>query len=131
MNNMTGVPAEESEQKALFEWAELAWHALPGLELMFAIPNGGKRSLVTAAMLKATGVKAGVPDICLPVARGGYHGLYIELKRIRGGRVSPDQQEWIRKLNEQGYLAIVCKGFYEAQWNITAYLHGKLSLKGD
>src|SRR5262245_64718583 len=49
--------------------------------LCFAIPNGGARDVITAGRLKAEGVRAGVPDVCLPVARAGYHGLFLEVKR--------------------------------------------------
>lgn len=46
----------------------------------FAIPNGGKRNVIVAQKMKAEGVRAGIPDLCLPVMRGGYGGMYIELK---------------------------------------------------
>ena len=67
--------SEHAEQVALFKWAEFAAARWPELTLMHAIPNGGHRNKITAARLKAEGVRAGVPDICLPVARGGWHGL--------------------------------------------------------
>lgn len=70
---------------------------------MYHIPNGGKRGKVEAIHFKAEGVKAGVPDICLPVPRGEWHGLYIELKRREGGRVSPEQTKWLEDLMRQGY----------------------------
>ena len=72
--------SEHDEQSAIFEWAALMQGAYPELGLLFAIPNGGKRDKATAGKLKAEGVKAGVPDMCLPVSNGKYHGLFIELK---------------------------------------------------
>ena len=72
--------SEEQEQVALFKWAKLQENVYPALRLLYHIPNGGKRDKVTAARLKAAGVKAGVPDICLPVPAGGCNGLYIEMK---------------------------------------------------
>ena len=119
---MTAIPTEHQEQCALFEWA--AWMAkqMPELHLMHAIPNGGKRDIRTAAMLKAEGVKPGVPDICLPVPRGGKHGLYIELKRRKGGTVSEAQQAWIRALCGQGYACTVCHGWDAARDEIMNYL---------
>ena len=75
-----------------------------------------------AARLKAAGVKSGVPDICLPVPRAGYHGLYIELKRQKGGRISPEQTEWIDALIKQGYCAAVCRGWEAAREEILRYL---------
>ena len=119
---MTAIPTEHQEQCALFEWQ--AWMAkrIPELHLMHAIPNGGKRDIRTAAMLKAEGVKPGVPDIFLPVSRGGKHGLYIELKRRKGGTVSKAQEAWIRALTHQGYVCTVCYGAEEAKNEILAYL---------
>lgn len=86
------------------------------------MPNGGKRNIKTAADLKAEGVKAGVPDISLPYPTSRHHGLYIEMKREKGGRVSDKQKEWLEYLNSVGYLAVVCKGFEEAKDCILQYL---------
>lgn len=55
--------------------------AHPELQLLYHVPNEGKRTWRTGARLKSEGLKPGVPDLCLPVARGKYHGLYVELKR--------------------------------------------------
>ena len=85
------VPTESAEQQALFMWAALQSAAYPELTLLYHIPNGGSRHKAEAGRLKAEGVKAGVPDLCLPVARGGFHGLYVELKRERGSRTSEEQ----------------------------------------
>lgn len=117
---MNPNPSESDEQKALFEWAALGQY--PDLALMYHIPNGGLRSKATASKLKAEGVKPGVPDICLPVPRKGYHALYIELKRRYGGRVSADQRFWIDELNLQGNFAVVCQGWSEARKVIEYYL---------
>ena len=119
-------PLEAQEQQALFTWAELQSCKYPDLAMMYHIPNGGRRDAKEAAMLKAEGVKAGVPDICLPVARGGYHGLYIELKRRSGGRTSAAQEAYISRLRAQGYAAFVCRGFERAKDVIMKYLKGGL-----
>lgn len=113
---------ENQEQAMLFEWARLMEHKHPELKLLFAIPNGGYRPPKTAAILKATGVKSGVPDICLPVPRGEYNGLYVELKRRKGGALSANQRIWLKNLNEQGYRAVCCKGFEAALNEILTYL---------
>lgn len=115
-------PTESEEQQALFEWAKFAECQYPSLKWLHAIPNGGLRHKATAARLKAEGVKAGVPDIDLPVAKGGYHGLRIEMKRRYGGRTSEDQDEWLEGLRENGYLTGVCKGWCEARDLILWYL---------
>jgi hypothetical protein len=114
---------EEKEQQTLTEWALYASGQIPELRLFFHIPNGMFRHKSTAAKLKRLGVKPGIPDICLPVPRGKYHGLYIELKRRKGGHVTPEQLEWIDALNRQGYRAVVCKGWHEASETIMTYLN--------
>ena len=77
----------------------------------------------TAANLKKEGVKAGVPDIVLPVPRGAYHGLYIELK-VGRNKTSLKQKEWISMLKEQGYFVEVCYGWIAAKEVIENYLKG-------
>jgi len=123
---MTQIPTENQEQAALFEWARLSEKKHPELKLLHAIPNGGLRDGRTAAILARTGVKSGVPDLCLPVARGGWHSLYLELKRAKGGRVSENQKNWINALNDQGNKAVVCHGFEQAKQAIMEYLDGEM-----
>ena len=118
-------PCEEIEQTCLFRWAALESGAHPELALLHAIPNGGKRSKSEAARMKAAGVKPGVPDMFLPVAREGCHGLYIELKRRDGGRVSPEQTAWMDALARQGYKTALCHGWDAAREEIQRYLGGK------
>jgi hypothetical protein len=113
--------SEAAEQTALFRWAELTEKQYPELRLLHHIPNGGRRDAIEGAHLKAQGVRSGVPDICLPVARGSSHGLYIELKAA-GGRVQDTQRVWLEELTRQGYKAAVCYGFEEAKECIIGYL---------
>ena len=113
---------ENQEQALIFEWAALMERKYPELALLHSIPNGGYRPPKTAAILKATGVKSGVPDICLPVPRGEHHGLYIELKRRKGGTLSANQRIWLNALSEQGHMAVCCKGADEAIRTIERYL---------
>lgn len=112
--------SEAQEQAALFQWAMLARQKYPQLELLYHIPNGGRRDKKEAAALKRQGVKAGVPDICLPVAIGEYHGLYIELK-VGKNKTSKAQNEWIDRLREQGYCVEVCYGWNNARKVIEDY----------
>lgn len=74
-----------------------------------------------AGKLKAEGVKAGVPDLFLPVPRGIYHGAAIEMKTLKG-RPTEHQRRWLKDLSEQGYYAIVCKGRDAAVEELTKYL---------
>ena len=115
-------PLESEEQSALFKWANLMEKRMPELRLLYHIPNGGLRNLPEAVHLTAQGVRRGVPDMCLPVARHGFHGLYIELKRRKGSKTSTEQTEWIDLLTMQGYKAEVCHGFDEARATIEGYL---------
>ena len=118
---MRTEPTEHEEQASLIRWAELRQAEWPELALLHAIPNGGDRHRVTAAKLKAEGVRPGVPDLCLPVPRGGWHGLYIELK-TRTGRASKDQRRWIAALRRLGYRAEICRGWEAARVVIENYL---------
>ena len=112
---------ESGHQEALFEWAKYQlWH-MPELEYMFHVPNGGKREKATAVALKRQGVKAGVPDIVLPVPRDGYHGLCIELKAGKN-KPTQNQKRWLKFLQEQGYYTAVCYGWQEAAKIIETYL---------
>lgn len=119
------VPLESNEQQALVAWAKRHEEEWPELRMLYHIPNEGKRSRKTGARMKAEGLKSGVPDICLPVARGGHHGLYIELKRRKDSKVTKEQLEWIADLVAQGYVAAVCRGCDEAISLITRYLTGR------
>lgn len=114
------VPTEHAEQVNLVKWFDLQHKALRGR--LVAIPNGGDRHPVVAAKLKAEGVRKGYPDLQLLVPANGYHGLLIELKRVKGGRVEPEQADWLDWLNQQGYMAIVCRGADEAREAIKGYL---------
>lgn len=116
------IPSEEQEQEAVIQWAEASKAAHSELALLHHIANGGFRTKRTAAMLKRLGVKPGVPDLFLPVPRNGAHGLFIEMKRIKGGRLSPYQEEWIRQLTRQGYTCAVCAGAEAAIGVIRGYL---------
>lgn len=117
-------PEEDVEQIALFRWAAYNQGRWPELKLMFHIPNGGKRSKAEAVRFKELGVKAGVSDVFLPVARGGCHGLWIEMKRLRSGRPSKEQLEWIEAMTAQGYAATVCHGWEQAVKAIEEYMRG-------
>ena len=116
------VPTESEEQQALFRWAQLQSGRYPELKLLYHIPNEGFRSPATGARLRAEGLRRGVPDICLPAARGGYHGLYIELKRTKGGVASAEQLGWLVALREAGYAATICRGWDDARRRILEYL---------
>lgn len=99
------IPSEHAEQASFVAEFRLRWPAV----LIFAIPNGGHRSKVTAALLKAEGVIKGVPDLYVPSRR-----LWIEMKRRSGGSLSPEQREVIEYLRACGDTVIVAKGADDA-----------------
>ena len=79
--------------------------------LIYAIPNGGQRNVIVAAKLKSEGVLSGVPDLHIPIAKKGFHGLYIELKKGKAGKVSDNQLTIMEKLQSEGYRCEVCRSF--------------------
>lgn len=121
-NTNAHIPTEAEEQTLLMRWAEVKSIIQPEVGLLFHIPNGGSRNAIEAKHLKQQGVKRGVPDLFLPVARSIYHGLFVEMKRVNGGKVSEEQKAWIARLMHQGYMVAVCKGCDEAIETIENYL---------
>lgn len=115
----------------LFQWASLLKQKYPELDLLFAIPNGakttwrrdkrGNRYSLEAIRLLKTGLKPGVPDVFLAVARKGYHGLFIEMKYGKN-KPSDVQIKFIELLKKQGYLVKICYGFKESKQTISEYL---------
>ena len=113
---------EADEQKALMQWAKWQEGRYPELKLLYHCPNGGTRNKLEAANLKRQGVKAGVPDLFLPVPRSPKHGLFIEMK-VGRNKCTDNQKKWIRKLIEQGYEVKVCYSCEEAIQVIKKYLN--------
>ena len=115
---------ESDLQEAIFAWANTQEKKHPVLKWLHAVPNGGYRSGREAVGLKRQGVKPGVLDLHLPVARGVYHGLMIELKRPGGkcAKPRPEQAEYIEFLTCQGYCARISNDFEEVKTIILEYL---------
>lgn len=123
---MSKIPTEHAEQATLVNWFGRSYPEFKNR--LFAIPNGAhlaggaKQRAQQMSKLKAEGLAPGVPDMLLPVARHGYHGLFIEMKRAKGSSTPKEQKDWKQFLTEQGYKAVICKGHKEAQGVITRYL---------
>lgn len=99
----------------------------PGAHLsdyLYAIPNGGRRNKLEAARMKGEGVKAGVSDLHLPIARQGYAGLWLEMK-ADAGRETPEQRAWRLRMTRAGHRAVVCRGWAAAMTEIRNYLEGR------
>ena len=93
-------------------------------ELVFAVPNGGLRDTRVATQMSAEGLKPGVPDLMLPAAREGHHGLFVELKTDTGS-LSPEQRQWHARLRSQGFRVMVCRSAAEAFAVIESYFDAK------
>lgn len=107
--------SEQEEQITLIEYCDL--RGIP----IYHIANEGKRSTKAGAILKSMGMRKGFPDLCVPLARGKFHGLYIEMK-VHPNKVTNDQKKWLRLLHNNGYATCVCYGFEEAREKIDKYL---------
>lgn len=117
------APTEHDEQVALMQMVERLAAVHPKLDLLMAYPIGGYRSKATAAKIKAEGGKAGVPDLFLPCARGGYHGMFLELKRAdHSNDESRLQVAWRKRLTAEGYHCVVAYGAVEAMQSILEYI---------
>ncbi len=110
------IPTEHQEQRDLVRWFRRKYAPVR----IFAIPNGGYRSMTDAAKFKAEGLSAGIPDLFVPAWR-----LWVEMKRQKGGRVSPEQADWIKYLESVGYTCLVCPGSENAQAQIEAFVAAK------
>lgn len=127
---------EDKHQMALFTWVDHMIAKYPALRLLHHIPNGGERNAIVAKKLKAMGTKAGVPDLCLPHARGGWHGLYIEMKRpagpgnSRAGTTTAEQRKWIEALRNEGYNVRIAFGWEQASEMLLQYLAEQPTIPG-
>ena len=114
---------EHAEQVNLIQWWSLQCRRFGIYEqLLFAIPNGGQRNIITAKRMKDEGVRSGIPDLFLAVPRGNFHGLFIEMKKPQGGVVSDNQKACMEMLSKNDYCVTVCRGFVDAQEAIKGYL---------
>ena len=108
-----GTLSEHDEQVLFLAMFEERW---PDIRIL-AIPNGGARPGKTAVNLKTEGVRPGVPDLFVPA-----RNLWIEMKRATGGKLSPEQKDWIEYLNAIGHRAIVGHGAEDAIRKIQAFM---------
>jgi hypothetical protein len=122
------VPTERQEQKALIAWCDRHAAKYPELGRVYAIPNAGgysggfRSNVVRVIEARRQGVRPGYPDLGLDVPRGVLCGLRIELKRVKGGKASTEQGDWVEWLRSQHYRAEVCKGWEAARDVILDYL---------
>lgn len=117
------ISSEHQEQVALFSWArnKAVLAKYPELELLSCSLNGVKLGAVQAKKMKAAGMLAGEHDVRLPVARGGYHCLSIEMK-AGDNRPTIKQLDYGTMLEEEGGYVRYCWSFEEAKKVIEDYL---------
>lgn len=113
--------SEEYEQSQVIAWARFYGRLHPELNMLFHVPNGGARDKREGANLKKAGVLAGIPDLILPVARKGFHHLYIEMK-VEPNKPTAAQVTILKDLKNEQNLAIVCYGAEQAKKVIRWYL---------
>ena len=115
---------EYEHQLKVFAWCDIKSIQYPELKLINASLSGVRLSIGQAKKAKRAGMVKGFPDIFLPVPKGLYHGLFIELKRLKPrGYPSPDQDWWLKKLAKQGYACSCCRGHDAAIGVIIDYLN--------
>ena len=114
--------SEDAEQETVIQWARICSGKWPELKLLHHVPNGGRRNAKEAAKLKRMGVLAGVADLHLPVARGGYNGLYIEMK-YEEGRLLESQKKFLKAAAAEGNYCVVCYSAADAIEVLDLYMH--------
>lgn len=122
---------EHEEQAALIQWARYMRGQIPELRLLHSVPNGGARPQRTdrrgrtyspeAVRLAEEGLEPGIPDLHLPVGRGEYYSLYIEMKYGKN-KTSPEQDEIIELLRAEGNKVVVCYSWLDGRQAIMDYL---------
>jgi hypothetical protein len=117
------ILSEEKEHIALMDWVR--WHPILR-HLMIHIPNEGRRSVQYAVKMKRMGLRKGVSDFFLPLPKGKFHGLWVELKRDSKAKKTEEQIEWLNKMRSLDYAAYFAYGFESAKDIITMYLDNKL-----
>jgi hypothetical protein len=118
---------ESQIQQAIIRWRDHNVGLEPELKWLHAIPNGGGRSKAQAGKLKAEGVTKGILDLSLPVLRGPYVGLLIELKKpgLRGHKnagLTDEQVEYAAHQRANGRLVAIHDDAAEAITTIKHYL---------
>ena len=108
----TKFPSEHEEQVGFVNWFRAKF---PGV-LIYAIPNGGHRAVSVGKSLNAEGVTPGVPDLHIPA-----WGLWVEMKRVKGGKLSDDQMGMIGYLESIGQKVIVGRGARDASEQVLRF----------
>lgn len=98
----------------------VTWCRMQGIRIIH-IPNEGKRSQYVGRQLVAAGLAKGFPDLFIPIPKGGFHGMAIEMK-FGKNTLTEEQRDWLRFLKDQGYAVHVSYSFEDARHKITQYM---------
>lgn len=118
-----GQPSEDQIHLAVIQWLEqIPYKGRRLADHFHHSPNGGTASIRQKSKFAKMGTRSGWPDLECPIARGKYHGLFVELKREKGGIVSANQKERLEMLNAEGYYAVVTRGYKASIEAIEKYM---------
>jgi hypothetical protein len=113
--------AEDDQCRYLTQWRCANERRIPELRWLFHWPQGGNRSAITGAILKAMGVRKGPWDYWLFARRGNSPGLLIEMKHGKN-KLTPEQRELGEYMVSQGWEVAVCYHWHEAAQTLCDYL---------
>ncbi len=120
------VATERQEHLAFMTWIRLN----PTIrEVLIHIANEYDGGAARGQIRKTMGVMKGVSDFFLPIPKGLYHGMWIELKRKKNGRCTDEQKRWIEQMKLLGYAAYFCFGDDEAINTVKKYMEIKKNAK--
>lgn len=102
------IPTEQQEAEHLAAYLRVQGYAFTHIPNETGADPAARRR---AVRMKRAGVSKGFPDYL--VFKDG-KSYAIELKRAQGGRVSPEQREWLKVLAGHGFEAAICHGAGEA-----------------
>lgn len=117
-NRSKSAPSEHDLQVQCLRWLHYTHKDV----LCYAIPNGAYTTKTTARKLVAEGVCHGIPDLCIPIGKGGHNALYIEMKNGKAGQLSEHQKEMIIKLRLLGNKVVVCRSLDDFINEVDSYL---------
>jgi len=112
---------EHEEQVNLINWCDA--HHDHRVRSIYAHMNGVRTTIGAAMKAKAEGARAGIPDLFLPIGSNGFFGLYLEMKRLKGGTLSDVQRKRMFALSQSGYECVRANGAEEAKLAIEEYLN--------
>lgn len=126
------LPFEPKDMKVMPEWKEQTYvvdwaHLHPIVrDYILGIFNEGQRSAIRSAVMKRMGLRPGVCDLFIAYPAHGKHGMWLEMKKRRGSKISAEQRTWVNRMNSVGYVAVICYGWEQAVKAIAQYMAGTI-----